>query len=200
MTTPVFPTLPGRGWDITRSIEWSTTVQTARSGKETRIGNWTYPVYHWELVYDLLRASASYPEFQQLAAFFDTAGGQLGTFLYTDTDDNTATSQQIGIGDGTTTTFQLVRAFGGYVEPIFAPNAISSMTVGGVSTGSYTVAPFGGTSPGLVTFSTPPAPGAAIVASFTFYFPCRFEADKLDFKSFAQAMYSADKVPFRSVK
>ncbi len=200
MTTPILPTLPGLTWDITRGDEWSTTVQAARSGKETRIGNWTYPIYHWELVYDFLRADPSAPELQQLMAFFNAAGGQLGNWLYQDQDDNQATNQIIGIGDGVTTTFQLVRSFGGYIEPIWAPNVVSSVAVGGTAVTGWAACPFSGASPGLLTLAAAPASGAAVTSSFSFYFPCRFEADRLDLKMFLKALYRGEKVPFRSVK
>jgi len=200
MSTPLFPALAGIGWNIPKTVEWSTTVQTARSGKETRIGNWTYPVYHWELVFDFLRAAPANPELQQLTALFNGAGAQVGNFLYTDPDDNAATAQEIGVGDGVTTAFQLVRSFGGYVEPIWAPNVVSSITVAGVPATGWTVSNFDGASPGLVTFAAAPAPGAAIVASFSFYFPCRFEDDRLTAKLLLAALYSADKVRIKSVK
>jgi len=200
MTTPVFPDLAGIGWDIPKTVEFSTTVQTARSGKETRIGNWTYPIYHWELVFEFLRASPDTPEVQQLTAFFKTAMAQLGNFLYRDPDDNQVTDQPIGRGDGGTTTFQLVRDCGGYVEPIWAPHVVSAIRIGGATATGWTVAPFDSTTPGLVTFAAAPSAGDLVVADFTFYFPCRFEDDKLDMKLFLTALYSADKVPIRSVK
>ncbi len=57
---------------------------------------------------------------QGRAAFRDT-------FLYTDATDNTVIAQSIGTGNGSTTTFQLVRSFGGFVEPILAPNAVTTV-------------------------------------------------------------------------
>ena len=200
MTTPVFPSLPGLGFDTPRIVEWSSTIQTARSGKETAVGNWTFPIYHWELGYDCLRASSSALEMQQMTAFFNAAAGQIGHFLYCDPDDNQVSSQLIGVGDGSTTAFQLVRAFGGYVEPIWAPNVVSAITVGGIASSAWTVSSFDSATPGLVTFSSPPATGASIAVSFSFYFPCRFEDDRLTLKRFLTAFYSAEKIAIKSVK
>ena len=200
MTTPVFPSLAGLGLDTPRSVEWSSSIQTARSGKETIVGNWTYPVYHWELAYDFLRLSPDMLEMQRLTAFFNAAAGQVGRFLYRDPDDNQVTNQLIGMGDGHTCTFQLVRAFGGYVEPIWAPNVVSSITVGGAASSPWSVATFDSTTPGLVTFVSPPAVGAPIAASFSFYFPSRFEDDRLTLKRFMTTFYTAEKIAIKSVK
>jgi len=199
MTTPILPALPGLTFPVGRTEEWSTTVQTARSGKETRIGNWTYPIHHWVLAYEFLRSGTAYQEWQQMVGFFNAAAGQQGTWLLQDPDDNSVANQQIGIGDGVTAAFQLVRAFGGFVEPMWAPNVVSAVTVNGVAA-SFSVAAYGSTTPGLVTLASAPAVGAAIVASFSYYFPCRFEDDKLDLKKFMTALYSADKLAIRSVK
>src|SRR5579862_7623363 len=136
MSISVFPTLAGLGWSVTRREMWSTRTQTAISGKETRVADWSYPRHQWTLTYDFLRqgnlSGATYAEFASLAGFFNLRQGSFDTFLYADPDDSSVTSQGIGIGDGTTTNFQLVRAFGGFVEPILAPNSVSRIALNGV--------------------------------------------------------------------
>jgi hypothetical protein len=42
--------------------------------------------------------------------------------------------------------------------------------------------------------------GVAIAADFSFYFPCRFAADEMDFEKFMAALYAAKKVAFISLK
>ncbi|BAE49278.1 hypothetical protein amb0474 [Paramagnetospirillum magneticum AMB-1] len=54
--------------------------------------------------------------------------------------------------------------------------------------------------PGKLTFAAAPAAGAAIEADFSYYFPCFFEEDTLDFAKFMHACYRADKVAFLSEK
>jgi len=205
MSISVFPTLAGLGWSVTRREMWSTRTQTAISGKETRVADWSYPRHQWTLTYDFLRqgnlSGATYAEFASLAGFFNLRQGSFDTFLYADPDDSSVTSQGIGIGDGTTTNFQLVRAFGGFVEPILAPNGGSRIALNGVTqSGGYTVSAWGATSPGMIVFTAAPGPGVSISADFSFYFPCRFTADQLDFEKFMAALYSLKKIEFISLK
>ncbi|HKT18014.1 MAG TPA: DUF2460 domain-containing protein [Stellaceae bacterium] len=206
MSSAVFPSLAGLGWTVTRSEIWKTRTQESISGKETRIADWSYPRHLWALSYDFLRqgdfAGAAYGEFAALAGFFNLRQGALDSFLYADPDDNRASSQEIATGDGATTSFQLVRGFGGYAEPVLAPNVVSAVYLNGVaqSAGAYTVNLWGAALPGTLVFNAPPGAGVAITADFTFYFPCRFAADQLDFEKFMAALYQLKKIEFVSLK
>ena len=108
------------------------------------------------------------------------------------------TGQSLGVGDGATTVFQLVRAFGGFIEPVLAPNVVSAVYLAGVaqSPSSYSVNP----TTGLLTFTTAPASGAAITADFSYYFRCRFAEDTVDFEKFMAVLYRAQKLAFVSLK
>ena len=206
MSTSVFPTLAGLGWSVTRREIWKTRSQEAISGKETRIADWSYPRHQWSLGFDFLRQGAfsgtAYSEFALLAGFFDLRQGAFDSFLYTDADDNAVTGQAIATGDGATTSFDFVRGFGGFAEPILAPNVVSAVYLNAVaqSPSSYTVNGWGSASPGTLVFTTAPGSGVAISADFSFYFPCRFAADQMDFEKFMAALYSAKKISFISLK
>ena len=50
--------------------------------------------------------------------FFLQLQGQFGTFLYTDPDDNAVAGQAFATGDGTTTSFTMMRSLGGFLEPV----------------------------------------------------------------------------------
>jgi len=189
MTVQTFPTLAGLGFPVKRTPIHSTTPQVAWSGKDSRRSNWTYPKHRYELVFDLLRSDSN-AEWQTLIGFFNKCHGSAAVFKFLDPDDNTATAQQIGIGDGVTTTFQLVRTLGGFVEPVFSP--ISPVVSGA---GLYSV-----DASGLVTFSLPPSIGAAITWSGTFNWLCRFDSDELEFDKFMNQMWSVGKVSFTTVK
>jgi len=206
MSSAVFPSLAGLGWSLTRSEIWKTRTQEAVSGKETRIADWSYPRHLWGLSYDFLRqgsfSGAVYAEFAALAGFFNLRQGGFDSFLYADPDDNAALGQAIGAGDGATTSFQLVRGFGGFAEPILAPNAVSTVYLNGVaqSAGAYTVNAWGTAQPGTIVFNAPPGAAVTIAADFSFYFPCRFVADQLDFEKFMAALYQLKKIEFVSLK
>jgi uncharacterized protein (TIGR02217 family) len=198
MSTAVFPALAGLGWSVKRVPMWKTRVQEAISGKETRIADWSYPRWRWELAYDFLRGDAGHAEFQALAGFFNQRQGMFDSFLYQDADDFSAVGQQLGSGDGATQSFQLVRSLGGFIEPIIAPNVVSAVYLAGVaqSPSSYTV----DAATGIVTFTIAPGAAVAITADFTFYFRCRFADDSMDLEKFMSQLWRAKKLAFISVK
>ena len=203
MSSAIFPTLPGLGWGGTRTPVWSTQVQRSVSGRETRAADWTYPQWKWSLPIEFLRSLAP-AELQTLAGFYNARQGQFDSFLFADPVDNAATAQQIGIGDGATAQFQLVRAFGGFLEPVTAPNlsAPCAISVNGTvaSPSTYTVLGWGNTDPGTVNFAAAPAAGAVILASFAFLWPCRFTSDNVEFENFLAGYWSVDKLEFQSLK
>ena len=200
MSTAVLPTLAGLGINVTRTPMWDSQVQTSISGKEIRTAFWTYPKYKWEVMFSVLRSSGSYTELQQLFGFFNARQGQFDTFLYQDADDNSVTSQAIGTGDGSTTTFQLVRTFGSFVEPILAPNVVSHVYRAGVDHSDWTVSNWATATPGLITFNAAPANGQAITADFTYYFPVRMTTDTMAFDQKYTHLYAVKKFAFQSVK
>lgn len=215
MSTAVFPALAGLGWGVTRAPLWKTRQQEAISGKRTRIADWSFPRWQWGLTYDFLRQAGAnqqaatfqgltYAEFASLAGFFNQRQGMFDTFLYQDADDNASpTDQLLGTGDSATLAFQLVRPFGGFIEPIYAPNVVANVKVNGVVKNpgtDYTVSSWGSAAPGVVTFTVAPGAGLSVTATFSFYFPCTFTEDRLDFEKFMVALYQAKKVVFESVK
>lgn len=201
MSTVVLPSLAGLGFDVVRTPLWDTNVQTAVSGKETRIARQASPRWRWELSYNVLRSAASYNELQQLAGFFNARQGRYDTFLYRDTDDNTVTAQALGQGNGTSTAFPLLRNFGGFNELILAPQTVSAVYINSVLQSSgWSVSNWGSASPGVITFTTPPANNAVITADFSFYFPCRMSEDSVSFSMFLSQHYRVKKFSFISVK
>lgn len=201
MTVPVFPSLAGLGWDVVRTSEWRTGLQESVSGKETQIAYWSSPRYRWELTFDLLRSAAGYAEFQTLLGFFDQMQGRGGRFLFADPDDCSVSGQAVGTGDGTTRVFQLVRTLGGATAPVLAPNAVSTVKLAGaVQASGWTASVYGSASPGALTFVSAPSVGAAVTADFTYYWPCRFDDDKLDLTKFMSQLWSGKSVTFKSLK
>jgi uncharacterized protein (TIGR02217 family) len=188
MALPVFPTLPGLMFPMKRKSVWSTVKQDALSGKRTRYPLWTYPLYQWEISFDFLRTAAAFLEWQTLEGFIKSVQGAAQLFAYLDPNDSVATAQGFGAGDGVTTSFQLVRALGGFAEPVFLPvlsgGLVTQITVAGTPTTAYTVSPYG-----VVTFTSAPANGAALAWTGTFYFGCRFDDDATDFSNFMSGLF-----------
>lgn len=202
MSTATFPSLPGLAWSVDKYPEFSTVVRTASSGQETRVALWAAPRWRFTLTYDLLRADAT-QELQSLMGFFLARQGQYDSFLYRDPDDGAVTGQPIGTGDGTTAAFQLVRALGGFVEPVRAPDLGSALNIylGGVvqPSSAYSVSGWGTSAPGMVTFTAAPPAGTAITADFSFFFPVRFSADTAEFSQFMHQLWELKQLEFVSV-
>lgn len=195
MSNQVFPTLPGLAWSIIKAPEWSTRVHRAVSGKELRASLMAYPIYKITLSYEILRAATSYAELQSLLGFYNARLGAFDTFLYNDSTDNTATAEPFGAGNGSTTQFQLTRAYGGFTEPVMNLNGlpvIKKVGVTQVSGGDYTLDTFG-----MLTFATAPANGAALTWDGGFYYRCRFDADSNDFENFMHRLWSLKKLMLR---
>jgi uncharacterized protein (TIGR02217 family) len=209
MSTQVFPTLAGLEVEIKRTELWGgTTIQESVSGKRTGIQNWSYPRYLWELSASVLPSSSALTnaphsaDFQSLLGFFNSRGGRFDTFLFTDPDDYSVTGQTIDVGDTTTTAFQLIRTFGGFIEPVYAPHTVSSVYMNSVSQGSslWSVASWGSTAPGVLTFTSAPASSQTITADFSYYWPVRFDDDSMTYTRFLQYLYDNKSIKFSSEK
>lgn len=203
MSAAVFPTLPGLTYDIVRTPIWGNTTEQFVSGKELRINNgWTYPRYQWDLTFSVLRSDAVLHEFQTLIGFYNARNGSYDSFQYHDADDNSITGQQFGIGFPGQHDYQLVRNFGTFIEPVFAPNVVSAVYINSVlqDPATYSVNDWGTSKPGIITFASVPSTGLALTADFTYYFPVRFVDDKLPFNNFMKQLYNCQKLSLISIK
>jgi uncharacterized protein (TIGR02217 family) len=202
----IFPTLPGLAWSVTKTPTFQTRIQRAVSGRELRALDYPYPLWQFALVYDFLRDSpvAGYDELRTLMGFFMLCQGAFGSFLFQDPSDCEASGQRIGIGNASTTVFQLQRTIGaalpggGFSEPIVAPNAVRAIYLNGITQdpATYSVDP----NSGLVTFNPAPGSGLIITADFNYYFRCRFMDDKYDFENFMHQLWQLKKLTFISVR
>ena len=202
MSNAIYPVLPGLTYNNTWTPVFSTKIHAALSGKEQRAAFWSYPRRKYTLTYEVLRTSAAYLELQILAGFFLARQGSFDSWLYSDPNDNSVTGQSIGTCDGTTTAFQLVRAYGAggfsYIEPMQNINGTPIIRVAGVVKTAgvdYTI-----NATGIVTFTSAPAASAAITADFSFYFRCRFLNDEQEFAQFNYNMWEARQVQFETLK
>lgn len=202
----VFPSLPGLAWSVSKTPTFQTRIQRAVSGRELRALDYPYPLWQFTLVFDLLRdnPAAGYDELRTLMGFFMLCQGAYGTFLFQDPSDHHVDGQPIGIGNASTTVFQLQRAIGaslpggGFLEPILAPNIVTAVYLDGItqSPGTYSVDP----NTGLVTFNTAPAAGLIITADYSYYFRCRFTDDSYVFENFMFQLWQLKKLTFISVR
>jgi uncharacterized protein (TIGR02217 family) len=201
-TPPSLPTLPGLAWSRRKKPAFNTRVASHASGREVRVALMNYPLYEFEATYGLTSSASGFAglgasSLQNLMGFFLQLQGQFGTFLYTDPDDNSVTSQGIGVGDGATTAFSFVRALGGFAEPVGWVTAVSHVYLNGTpqSGGSYSL-----TTPNTLTFTTPPGAGVVVSTDFSFAFQCRFIDDQMEFEEFMSNLWKLASMKFRSVK
>jgi hypothetical protein len=203
-TPPSLPSLPGLTWSRHKKPGFSTRIAPHASGREVRVALMNYPLYEFEAVYSGLASSSTTlfaglggDSLQSLMGMFLQLQGQFGTFLYTDPDDNTVLAQAFATGDGATSAFVMMRALGGFLEPVGWVTNVANVYLNGTAQAgsSYSIAP-----PNSLTFTTPPASGVTIAADFSYAFNCRFLDDQMDFEEFMSNLWKLGSMKFRSVK
>jgi uncharacterized protein (TIGR02217 family) len=168
--------------------ERRTEIVTLTNGFEERNTPWA----HSRRRYDAGVGLRSLDDIETLIAFFEARSGQLHGFRWKDWSDfkscqPTGTpsplDQLIGIGDGTTTVFQLqkryVSGLQAYSRPIRKPVAgtvrvavAEDPKIEGVE---YSV----NDETGEVTFAIPPDQGVRVTAGFEFDVPVRFDSETI---------------------
>lgn len=204
MSNALFPKLIGETWPVVKRPVFSTIVQNTASGREVRVANWSAPRFEWEIPYSWLSQAQAQADFQTLFGFVCARYGSFDSFLFDDVTDNNVTGQIIGTGNGSTTSFQLVRTMGTSTVPVYDVNGIAAsyppgnapprhVYVNGSSVGGWTI-----NSSGLLTFSA--APTGQITADFAFFWRVRFKEDQYDFSNFASQFWEAKKITLQQVR
>jgi uncharacterized protein (TIGR02217 family) len=192
MSNEIYPTLAGLGIRVRTTVLAPPVLQRRTPSQRVyKARDASYPRYRRVLSYEVLRAGAE-AELQTLVGFFNKRGGSFDSFLYSVPDDNAVTAMQFGTGNGTTTAFQLVRNFGGFVEPVFDLNGAPQIFRAGVL--QATPANYSINSAGLVTFTTAPTAGQALTWTGSFYVRHCFERDQLEVERFLHLLYEARSV------
>ncbi len=181
--------------------ERRTEVVTLSNGFEERNTPWQ----HSRRRYDAGVAMRSLDDIATLIAFFEARRGQLYGFRWKDWADfkSCAPSKDIGFrdqriatGDGTTTTFPLIKAYrsGGeeYLRPISKP--VAGTVLAGISADEQVegVHFYVDASRGTITFDAPPEAGEEVTAGFEFDVPVRFGTDAIQT---SVANFQAGEVP-----
>lgn len=208
MSNEVFPIdLPGLLWNISKAPQYNTKIMRSVNGRELRASFQAIPTYTFELAFEFLRQTNGRIECDIMQAFFHARRGSFDSFLFAYPGDNQVVNQHVGVGDGVTTSFQLVRSLNGLIEPV-SNVLIAANNVGMWSNSnsklmwkadtskrmwfapnSYTIS-----AAGLMTFSSPPESGVAITWTGTFYYRCRFSKDSIEFNQFVANFWEAKKI------
>ncbi|MBS0528183.1 MAG: DUF2460 domain-containing protein [Proteobacteria bacterium] len=191
--------------------ERRTDIVTFGSGREARNARWAQSRRRYDAGYGVKTLDA----LQAVVAFFEERRGQLYGFRWRDRlDCRSATTgitispldQGIGVGDGATASFQLVKTYGSSFAPY--SRAIAKPVDGSVRiavSGSEVAAGTAFTcdaATGVVTFLAghiPPA-SAAITAGFMFDVPVRFDTDYLEVDLATFAAGVIPKIPLVEIR
>jgi len=181
--------LPARlAFGSSGGVERRTEVVTLASGFERRSTPWA----HGRRRYLVGAGIRSLDDVAALTAFFEARRGRLHGFRFKDFADwkscppsqtPAPTDQSLGVGDGATTRFVLIKRYGAgadaYVRTLTKPVvgtlrvAVSGRELNGSAFSLDALT-------GAVTLSSAPAIGAAVTAGFAFDTPVRFDTDRLD--------------------
>ena len=170
--------------------ERRTDVVALASGYEERNSRWAHSRRRFNAGYGI----RTLDEIHEVIGFFEERRGRLHGFRWKDHADYKSgppqsavdpADQEIGTGDGTTASFQLIKSYGdggnAYVRPITKPVAGTvRVAVDGAEKADgvdFTV----DLQTGIVTFLAGAIPGAAqaVTAGFEFDVPVRFDSDLL---------------------
>lgn len=195
----VFPFLKGQSFGQKKPL-WSTTTLSSKSGRVFRKQNFSFPIWQFNLSFASLAQKATRMDLDRIWAFFNSCAGQYGSFLYYDPYDNAVTGQPIGVGDGVTTQFQLMRSvpYGGnfaWEEPVYAENGRPVVTVDGVATNAFSII-----APGVVKLTSAPGIGSVVSWTGSFYFYCHFTQDDLNVQQLNSLLWSNDGLTFETIK
>jgi|SRR5579859_1139411 len=164
------------------------------------------PLHTFELTYNFLRSTFALGEFQTLMGFFLSMRGTVGRFLLSNPDDYIVTGQHIGVGDGSTTVFPIVRTYGTTggsgtenVGAIDVTGPTITVYLNGTPTSAYTLQT---TVPGgqTITFTSAPAGGVVITMDFQFLYYCRFSENNYTFEKQFNQVWSLSKVTLQSCR
>jgi len=171
---------PGIQYGSAAGSGFATIIQETASGHETRITRQSQGRHRLSLV-KALQTSA---EAQVLKSFALERRGAQHSFKVTDVSDfttnldgkgaHTEVDVVLGTGNGTNTTFQLLKVYGSlnpYVRVLTLPvsgSVLAALNPGGTTT-AFTV-----DGQGRIVFNTAPANGVVVTAGCQFYVPVRF--------------------------
>jgi uncharacterized protein (TIGR02217 family) len=155
---------------------FSTTVIATASGYEQRNINWAEARGRWNVATGIKRRE----DVAELIEFFRCRMGRAYGFRFKDHTDFRALAQLLGTGDGSTTSFQLVKRYTS--GPATFTRTIRKPVAGTVKVYRDSVLASTGvtvdTTTGVVTFTSAPAEGVIVTADFEFDVPVRFDVDE----------------------
>lgn len=160
-----FPNITSLGWKSSKAQKWDTKVKTSGSGKVRTMTTWNYPQYTITTEFEVLTPE----QYKELMGFYSQVKGGTIPFLWLDPEDNTEKGIRLGVGsDGS---WQAVRKFGDYLEPVYYVENLKLYANG---------SPIRAVSDkGVIRLAAGQtvAPNSVITADYTYYWLVRFSGD-----------------------
>lgn len=179
--------------------EYSTDVVITQGGYEQRNANWQES----RARYNVAHGVKNQQQLDVLIAFFRARQGKAHGFRFKDWSDYTAQAQEIGVGDGSQTDFQLLKAYlsGGvrYKRTITKPveNSVVVYLDGvSLSASAYSV----NVSTGVVSLNSAPDAAVVVTADFEFDIPARFDTDRLSTTLDSYGSHSWNDIPIVEIR
>lgn len=193
MSLPIFNCPPSVAFNSTKTQKWDTIIQKSGNGRRKTLSRWPYP--EWVIDIDLTKLDPD--EYKYTAGFFAKMRGKAGSFLWKDTEDYREENVQIGIGDGETTGFQLVRNLGDqFVEPVL--DILADTLIVMVNDEPVTVSAID--DDGWIILASAPTVGATVTASFEYYWRVAFNDDDLTWTNLFYDLYNLKSIKLVTVK
>jgi uncharacterized protein (TIGR02217 family) len=179
--------------------EYSTDVVITQSGYEQRNANWSQA----RARYNVAHGVKTQAQLDALIAFFRARKGRADGFRFKDWTDYQVAGQEIGIGDGVITQFQLKKH---YSSGLVNETRLITKPVAGTiliyldgvlqSPTTYTA----NTENGQILFDAAPGNDVAVTAAFEFDVPVRFDTDRLSAALDAYGSHSWSDIPLVEVR
>lgn len=188
----VFPRLPGLAWPVKKTAIVKTLRRQSLSGRETRLAFMRYPRYAFELSYNYLTQD----HVEQLVGFYAAVATTAAEFFFdAGPGDNAVERAGFGVGDGATTTFELMHSIGGwFAEPVGGSfGARSAFVANADAAATFSDAD------NTVTFDAAPTAGAALQWTGNYYYRVVFDDDSQGVEQFLSQIYESKTVRLKSV-
>jgi uncharacterized protein (TIGR02217 family) len=189
---------PKIAYGASGGAEFNTSITTTFAGFEQRNINWLKSRGRWDVSTGLKNQA----DMAALQAFFRARYGKAYGFRFKDWSDYQGVAQNLGLGNGSQTTFQLVKLYssGGYSysreikKPVSSTVKIylnSILQSSGFSIDHTT---------GIVSFAAAPGAGVIVSADFEFDTPARFDTDTLSVRADGPGIFIWDAIPIVEIR
>lgn len=178
--------------------EFSTDIVITHSGYEQRNINWSAA----RAVYNVAHGIKTGAQLEALIAFFRSRQGRGYGFRFKDWSDYSTTGQQIGVGDGSTVSFQLIKDYTSGSETVSrnVNKPVDNSVVIYVDSVEQESGVSVDTTTGIVTFDVAPSAAEVVTSDFEFDVPVRFDTDRLSASLDAYGINSWNDIPLVEVR